>query len=443
MNNKLSQNFNGISLLKFTGPTTIMLVFMSLYQMVDAVFVSNFVGENALSALNIVYPVPSIVIAISIMLATGGSAIVAKNMGEGKSAKAKQNFSLITYVGLAIGIGCVVIGISFIEPIIRALGATDILYQECYDYLFIIILTAPLAVLQMLFQNFFVTAGNPHLGLTLTVIGGLSNILFDYLFIVQMQMGVRGAAIGTAIGYAIPAIIGMVYFILARKGTLYLVKPKWDSKVLARTCLNGSSEMVTNLAVAITTLLFNKIMLHYMGESGVAAITIVLYAQFLLTSIFMGFSSGIAPVISFNYGKGNNKQIKNLFKMSIKIVCGFSILMFTIALLFAKPIISVFVEAGSPLFDITYHGFILFSFSYLFTGINIYASSFFTAFSDGTTSAIISFLRTFVLLILCLTFSPMILGIDGIWLSVPLAEFLSVLASIAFLVANRRKYHYG
>lgn len=442
MNNRLSQDFNSISLFKFTAPSTIMLVFMSLYQMVDGVFVSNFVGANALSALNIVYPIPSIVIAISIMLATGGSAIVARNMGEGKATEAKQNFSLITYVGFAISLGCLVLGIAFIDPIIRALGATDALYQDSYDYLFIIILTCPFAVLQMLSQTFLVTAGKPQLGLTLTIIGGLSNILFDYLFIVQMQMGVRGAAIGTAIGYAIPAIIGIMYFTFTRNGTLYLVKPNWNTKVLVGTCLNGSSEMVTNLAVAITTLLFNKIMLRYLGENGVAAITIVLYAQFLLTSIFMGFSTGIAPIISFNYGKGNNKQIQNLFKMSIKIVSGFSILMFAVAVLFAKPIISIFIETGNPIFDITYHGFLLFSFSYLFTGINIFASSLFTAFSDGKTSAIISFLRTFVLLIACLIILPMIMGIDGIWLSVPLAEFLSLLASIGFLMANRHKYHY-
>lgn len=443
MKNNLAQDFNIVSLLKFVAPTTIMLVFMSLYQMVDGVFVSNVVGPNALSALNIVYPIPSIIIAISIMLATGGSAIVAKNMGEGKTQEAKQNFSLIICTGLVIGVISTVVGVIFINPIIHVLGATDILYQYCYDYLYILILFCPLVILQMLFQTFFVTSGKPHLGLALTAIGGFSNILFDYIFIVQMQMGVKGAAIGTVIGYAIPAIVSFIYFATNRKGTLYLVKPKLDLGMLSSTCLNGSSEMVNNLAVAITTLLFNKIMLIYMGENGVAAITIVLYAQFLLTSIFMGFSSGIAPIISYNYGNGNNIQIKKLFKMSISLIGIFSILMFGSSILFAKPIISVFTRQDNVIFDITYHGFLLFSISYLFTGVNIFTSSMFTAFSNGKVSAIISFLRTFVFLILSLILLPLVIGADGIWLSVPLAELLSLGVSIFFIIRNRHKYHYS
>lgn len=442
MNNNLAKNFTIKSLLKFTAPTIIMLVFMSLYQMVDGVFVSNVVGENALSALNIVYPIPSIIIAISIMLATGGSAIVAKNMGEGKLKEAKQNFSMIIYTGLFIGVLCSIIGIIFIKPIIRGLGATDILYQYCYDYLFIIILFCPAAILQMLFQNFLVTAGKPHLGLALTVIGGLSNILLDYLFIVLMKMGVRGAAIGTIIGYAIPAIVGLIYFIVNRKGTLYLVKPRFRRQVLVQTCFNGSSEMVTNLAVAITTLLFNKIMLRYMGEDGVAAITIVLYAQFLLTSIFIGFSSGVAPIISYNYGNENYSQIKKLFKMSITLIGVFSVLMFVMAILLAKPVISVFTNKDSAIFDITYHGFLLFAISYLYTGVNIFASSMFTAFSNGKISAIISFLRTFVFLIACLILFPFIIGSDGIWLSVPIAELLSLGVSLFYIIRYRKIYHY-
>ena len=442
MENKLAQNFTTASLLKFTAPTTIMLVFVSMYQMVDGVFVSNFVGENALSAINIVYPMPSIVIAIAIMLATGGSAIVAKNMGEGKIEEAKQNFSMVIFTGVSIGILCSIVGIIFIEPIIRVLGATDILFQYCYDYLYIIILFCPIVVLQMLFQTFLVTAGKPHLGLTLTIIGGFLNIFLDYLFIVKLQMGVRGAAIGTVMGYAIPAIIGAIYFLGNRKGTLYLVKPKLRLRTLAQICLNGSSEMVTNLAVAITTLLFNKIMLKYLGENGVAAITIVLYAEFLLTSIFMGFSSGVAPIFSYNYGNENYIEIKKLFKMSMRLIGIFSILMLVMAILFAKPIISVFISKGSVIFDIAYHGFLLFSISYLFTGVNIFASSMFTAFSNGRISAIISFLRTFVFLIASLIILPLIIGSDGIWLSVPLAEILSLGVSIMYIISNRYEYHY-
>ena len=442
MKNNLAQNFTIKSLLKFTAPTTIMLVFMSLYQMVDGIFVSNVVGENALSALNIVYPIPSIILAISIMLATGGSAIVAKNMGEGKAKEAKQNFSLIIYTGILIGILCTIISLIFIEPILHGLGATELLYQYCYDYLYIMVLFCPITMLQLLFQTFFVTAGKPHLGLVLTVIGGVTNILLDYLFIIQLQMGVKGAAIGTCIGYTIPAVIGLMYFILKRNGTLYLVRPKLRLRMLAHTCINGSSEMVTNLAVAITTLLFNKIMLKYMGENGVAAITIVLYAQFLLTSIFIGFSSGVAPIISYNYGNRNHDQIKKLFKMSMILIGIFSILMYVLSFLFSKPIISVFTSKESITFDITYHGFLLFSISYLFTGFNIFASSMFTAFSNGKISATISFLRTFLFLIASLLLLPLIIGSTGIWFSVPLAELLSLGVSITFMIKYRHRYHY-
>lgn len=440
MENKLAQNFTITSLLKFTAPTCIMLVFMSLYQMTDAVFVSNFVGENALSALNIVFPIPSIIIAIAIMLATGGSAIIAKNMGEGEPRKAKQNFSMIIMVGIILGFIVMIIGLLWIEPIIKILGGTPKLYSYCYDYLFILLLACPLTVVQMLFQTFFVTASKPHLGLVLTILGGVSNIVFDYLFIVVLQMGVAGAAIGTSIGYALPAIISLLYFALNRKGTLYLIKPVFDKNVLLKTCTNGSSEMVTNLAIAIVTLLFNKIMLKYMGENGVAAITIVLYAQFLLTSIFMGFSSGIAPVFSYNYGNNNKVQIKKLFKMSVGIISVLSLAMFLIAILFATPIISVFTSPDSEVFAITYHGFFLFSISYLFTGMNIFSSSMFTAFSNGKVSAMLSFLRTFVFLIAALLILPELMGVDGIWLAVPIAELLAIIVSITTIYKNKEYF---
>lgn len=442
MDNKLAKNFNYASLIAFALPTCIMLVFMSLYQMVDAVFVSNFVGENALSALNIVYPVPSVIIAISIMLATGGSAIIAKNMGEGNNQKAKENFSMIIFVGLIVGTIFACVCTIWIEPIINLLGATDVLYQYCYDYLYIIMLACPMTTLQMLFQTFFVTAGKPHLGLGLTVFGGVLNVVLDYFFMAVLGLGVKGAAIATICGYIFPAIISLIYFTFNKKGTLYLVKPKFDLGALIKTCTNGSSEMVTNLALAIITLMFNKIMLKYLGENGVAAITIVLYAQFLLTSIFMGFVSGIAPIFSYNYGNNNYKQIKKLFWMSIKIVGVFSVVMLILALVFAKSIISVFTSPSSEIFAITYHGYLLFSISYLFTGLNIFASGIFTAFSNGKISAILSFLRTFVFLMFSLLILPELIGVDGIWLAVPIAEFLAFLLAIYCFIKNREHYHY-
>lgn len=440
--NGIAQEFNLISLLRFVAPTVVMLVFMSLYQMVDAVFVSKFVGENALSALNIVYPFPSIVIAVSIMLATGGSAIIARNMGEGKEKEAKENFSFIVLVGAVIGVAIATAGILFIEPLIYMLGATPSLYDYCYEYLFILVLSVPLSVFQMLFQSFFVTAGKPHLGLTLTVLGGVSNIVLDYVFIVLCGFGVSGAALATSIGYSIPGLFGLIYFAVSRKGTLYFVKPVFRWGVLFKCCINGSSEMVNNLAVAVTTFLFNVLMLKYAGEAGVAAITIVLYAQFLMTSAFMGFSSGIAPVVSFNYGSGNVRQLKKIFKISVCVITVVSAAVFVIAETCSDVVIMVFTPAGSEVFGLTKYGFAIFSFSFLCTGMNIFASALFTAFSNGKISAILSFLRTFVFLTSCLLFLPLFWGVDGIWLAVPVAEVMALFVSVYYLVRFKKVYQY-
>lgn len=440
--NGIAQEFNLISLLRFVAPTVVMLVFMSLYQMVDAVFVSKFVGENALSALNIVYPFPSIVIAVSIMLATGGSAIIARNMGEGKEKEAKENFSFIVLVGAVIGVAIATAGILFIEPLIYMLGATPSLYDYCYEYLFILVLSVPLSVFQMLFQSFFVTAGKPHLGLTLTVLGGVSNIVLDYVFIVLCGFGVSGAALATSIGYSIPGLFGLIYFAVSRKGTLYFVKPVFRWGVLFKCCINGSSEMVNNLAVAVTTFLFNVLMLKYAGEAGVAAITIVLYAQFLMTSAFMGFSSGIAPVVSFNYGRGNVRQLKKIFKISVWVIAVVSAAVFVIAETCSDVVIMVFTPAGSEVFGLTKYGFAIFSFSFLCTGMNIFASALFTAFSNGKISAILSFLRTFVFLTACLLFLPLFWEVDGIWLAVPVAEVMALFVSVYYLVRFKKVYQY-
>ena len=440
--NHLGQEFHLVSLLKFVAPTVIMLVFMSLYQMVDGVFVSKFVGENALSALNIVYPIPSMIIAVSIMLATGGSAIIARNMGEGKEREAKENFTFLVLVGAVLGAGFLIFGVLFIKPLIDLLGATSVLYDYCYDYLLILILSAPLAVFQMMFQSFFVTAGKPHLGLSLTILGGLANIVLDYVFIRMFHWGVSGAALATAIGYAIPGLFGLCYFAWERKGTLYFVKPVFRLNVLLHCCANGSSEMVNNLAIAITTFLFNILMLKYAGETGVAAITIVLYAQFLMTSGFMGFSTGIAPIVSYNYGSQNIGQLKRIFRISMYLVSAVSVITFIIAEFCSEGLIMVFTSSGSEVFELTKQGFRIFSVSFLFTGINIFASALFTAFSNGKISAVLSFLRTFFFLVICLLGLPLIFAVDGIWLAVPIAEALAFFISIYYLVKYKKVYHY-
>lgn len=442
MKNQLAKNFNTLSLIEFTIPTILMLVFMALYQMVDGVFVANYVGDTALSALNIVYPVPSIMIALSIMLATGGSAVIAKNMGEGKNQEAKENFSMLICTGCLIGVVFAVLGLTFLPSIIRLLGATENLYGYCYDYLFILMLSAPMAVFQMLFQTFFITAGKPHTGLAVTIAGGVANIVLDYLFIAVFGLGVSGAALATSIGYSIPAVFGLIYFSVRRKGTLYFVKPVFHKGVLSNSCFNGASEMVNNLSIAVTTFFFNLLMLRYAGEAGVAAITIVLYAQFLMTSVFMGFSIGVAPVISYNYGLNNVSQLQKVFQISMRVITVSSLVIFLAAQAFSAPIIRVFAPPHSQVFSLARHGFFLFAFSFLFTGVNIFASGMFTAFSNGKVSALLSFFRTFVFLLVSLFVLPLFLQIDGIWLAVPVAEGLSLFMSIYYIKTLKSVYHY-
>lgn len=443
MKNRLSQEFNTHTLIRFAMPTTVMLVFMSLYQMVDGVFVANLEGENALSALNIVYPVPSAIIAVSIMLATGGSAVIARNMGEKREREAKENFTLIIVAGLVVGAAFTVFGLLFLEEIVLALGATPSLYGYCCDYLRVLLAAALPAVFQMLFQTFFVTAGKPALGLVTTIIGGCVNVVFDYVFIKLCGMGVTGAAIATSMGYAVPALAGLLYFSFNRRGTLCFVRPVFRKGVLLHSCANGSSEMVNNIAVSITTFIFNKLMLKYAGEAGVAAITVVLYAQFFMTSAFMGFSGGVAPVISYNYGRRNDAQLRKIFRISMGAVTAASVLVFAFSELFSSVVIGVFASPGSEVFRLAKHGFAVFGVNFLFAGLNIYASGMFTAFSDGLVSAVISFLRTLVFLVASMLILPMLLDIDGVWLAVPAAEALAFIVSVYYLVSRRKKYHYA
>lgn len=440
--NSLSKKITMISIIKFTAPTVIMMIFLSLYTMVDGVFVSNMVGSNALSAVNIVYPAMSLVVAVSIMLATGASAIIGKEMGEGKYIEARQHFSFIIVVGIIIGIAFLIIGTVFVEPIIKLMGSTPLIHQYCKDYLFIIALGSPLAVLQMMFQFFFVTSGKPKIGLICTGLGGIINIVFDYLLIGPANLGVKGAGIATVMGYCVPAICGIVYFTFFRKNNLFFVLPKIDMKMLGKSCFNGSSEMITNLALSVTVFLFNMVMLQYLGEDGVAAITIVLYSQFLLTSAFLGFSSGVAPIFSFHYGAKNRDEIKKLFNISIRFVIMASLVIFGLSMLLAAPITAVFVRTGTSIFDIAKRGFLLFSVSYLFSGMNIFASSMFTAFSNGLVSAFISFLRTFLFLVAAILILPMFIGEPGIWLAVPLAEMLAITVAIFCIFKFKKRYGY-
>lgn len=441
MSNSIAKDFKFFSLLRFALPTMVMMIFMSLYSIVDGIFISRLLGTNALSAANIVYPVISIVFAVGIMLSTGGSALIAKKLGEGKDREAREDFSFLTLVSFLFGIAILLIGNIFIEPIVRALGSTDALLPYCVDYLSVFLLLAPAAMLQMMFQTFFVTAGKPLIGLMLTISGGVANMILDYLFMGPFNMGISGAALATGIGELIPAVIGLFYFLFTRH-SLYLTKPVVRFQVLKESCFNGSSEMVTNLSTAVVTYLFNITMLKFLGEPGVAAITIVLYGQFLFNALYMGFSMGVAPVISYNHGSQNLPLLKRIFKICIGFISISSILITIMALVSSPVIVEIFTPIGSATYDIAKTGFFLFSINYIFAGINIYSSSMFTAFSDGKVSALISFVRTFVLIVLNILLLPYLIGVNGVWLAVPAAEFMTLFLSVYLFYKKRDVYHY-
>lgn len=441
MENKLAYKFTNKELIKFAMPTVMMMVFMSLYTIVDGIFVSRLVGSNALSAINISLPVLNFIFAISIMFATGGSAVVGKDMGEGLNERAQKRFSLIILVNFILGIFVSILGLLFINKIVIFLGASEALFQYTKDYLIIMFLFIPFNMIKVNFEYFLVTSGKPNVGLFLTVLGGFTNMVLDYVFIGPLNMGIKGAGLATITGQAITVIISLFIF-FNKKNTLYFRKPELDFKMLVKSMANGSSEMVTNLSAGITTLFFNAAMMHYLGENGVAAITVILYAQFLLTSIYLGFSSGVAPVISYKYGEKDSDQLKIIIKYSIQFICITSLITFIISYLISGNIISAFVENNNPVYDIAKNGFNIFGIGFLFTGLNIFASSMFTAFSDGKTSAIISFLRTFVFIVVGVNLLPKFLGVNGVWFTIPLAEILTIIISIFFIRKYKSKYCY-
>ncbi len=443
MEQNMIEKFNVSGILKFTVPTILMMLCISVYTMVDGLFIANFISDEALSSTNIVFPVISILIGVGIMLGTGGNAIIARNLGAGQCSLARGQFSFIVIVGILMGFVLILVCVLFTEEIVLALGATEKLFDYSVEYLFYIMLASPFALLQLMFQTFFVTAGKPKLGLLIIALGGLANIVFDYLFIVVMEIGVKGASFGTAFAYIIPAVFGLVYFSVKRDGMLYFEKPQVSFKMLGRSCFNGLSEMVSNIATAVTTFLFNMMMLRFLGEDGVAAITIAIYLQFLMTAVFIGYSMGIAPVFSYNYGREDSDALKKLFKISMRFIAANSIVWFLISVFFRDFLIGVFTSSDSLAFKFATEGWYIFALSFLFSGVNIFASGMFTAFSDGRTSAIISFLRTLLFLSVFIIVLPEIFGSIGIWMAVPVAEVLTFAVALYYIFKLRSRYQYG
>lgn len=435
------QKWSAASLLHFAFPTIVMMVFMGLYTIVDTIFVARFVSTDALSAINIVCPVINLTVGLGTMIAAGGSAVVSRKMGAGLEQEAKEDFTLLILAAAGIGAAILICGTLWLNPILLALGASERLLPYCRDYLGLLLLFLPANVIQTVYANLFVTAGKPGLGFGLSVLAGLANILLDYVFIVPGGMEIRGAALGTGLGYLILAAAGTVFF-FRNRGALSFVKPRWRGALLTESCLNGSSEMVGQLAAALTTFLFNLTMMERLGEDGVAAVTIMIYSQFLLNTLFIGFSMGVAPVIGFHYGSGNRKQQRKILSICIRFLAAASLLIFALSISGGSLVVRMFTPDASRVYEIAAAGFPVFSVSFLFCGFNIFTSALFTALSNGKVSAVLSFLRTFGLLCGGILLLPRFFGITGVWMAVPMAEGIMFFVSLGCLIYYRERYHY-
>ncbi len=441
--NILAQDFNVKSLMKYVFPTILMMIFMSTYTVVDGLFVANLVGEDALTAVNMVWPAFNIVLAMGLMFATGGTAIMGRFMGEGKYSEARSFLSVLYIVAIILGLCLTLSFLVFSDEIVMLLGVKDELFPFGKDYLMSLSLFTTTFFLQVFVQSFFVLAGKPILGFTTCLLGGLTNIVLDYVFISpdMMNLGISGAGFATGIGNCVPAIWGVIYFMCCRKGTLYFEKPILRARFLIQSMLNGVSELVSQLSTAVTTLLFNIILFDIVGKSGVASISVILYIQMLQTAIYFGYAIGVAPIISYKYGAGDKRGLNKVLRISFIFTAIVSTLVIVFSWLFGEVSVSVFISRASDTFEMAVHGLRLFSIAYLFMGINVFMSSLFTALSNGKISAILSLTRTLVFIIGALIILPYFLHLNGVWLAVPLAELLACILS--FYYYKRGKIDYG
>ena len=441
MNIQLSEHFTYKKLIQFTVPTIIMMIFTSIYGVVDGLFVSNCVGSEAFAGVNLIMPALMILGAIGFMIGTGGSALVSKTMGEGDQEKANKYFSMLLYVVTIIGLIFTVIGFIVMEPVAKLLGAEGNLVDICVTYGRTLIIALVPFMLQNCFQSFLIVAEKPRMGLVISIITGVLNMVLDFLFIYVFKMGVFGAAFATGISQLIGGIVPLIYFI-KKSENLKLVKTKLEGKPIWQACANGSSEMVTNISMSVVNMLYNLQLMKYAGADGVVAYGIIMYVSFIFSGTYMGYSIGSAPIVGYHYGAENKEELKSLLKKSLKLLTITSIVMTAIGELLAKPLASIFVSYDANLLDMTTNAIRIFSISYLISGINIFASSFFTALNNGVVSAAISFLRTLLFQIAMIFILPLIWGLNGIWMAVVFAEVLALIVSITFLVVNRKKYQY-
>lgn len=442
MNIQLSEHFTYKKLIKFTIPTIVMMIFTSIYGVVDGIFVSNIVGSQAFAGVNLIMPALMILGGVGFMIGTGGSALVSKTIGEGDGEKANRYFSMLIYVLIIVGLILSIIGFIIMKPISCLLGAEGELIDICVTYGRVIVIALIPFLLQNCFQSFLIVAEKPKMGLIISIITGLTNMVLDFLLIYVFKWGVFGAALATGLSQFVGGIIPFIYFISKNNSKLRLVKTKFELKPILNACSNGSSEMVTNISISLVSMLYNLQLMKYAGSNGVVAYGIIMYVGFIFIGTYLGYSVGTAPIIGYHYGAGNKEELKNLFKKSLKLIIITSIVMTALAEILSKPLSSIFVGYDKQLLDITTNAIRIFAISYIISGINIFASSFFTALNNGPISAAISFLRTLLFQIAMIFILPAIWGLNGIWLAVVVAEILALIVSIIFLICNRNKYEY-
>lgn len=426
------------NIMRFALPTIAMSVFMSFYTMADGLFVSNLIGTNALSAINLTAPVIALVTAVSTMLATGGSAAIMKKMGEGKEKEAREDFTTLIIINVVVGLIMCTVGYLCMEFIFSHMDITADVSAYCVDYLsYYLLFTIPILLMNN-FSLYLIASGKSSLSFICSVGGGIANIVLDYVFIKIMNMGIGGAAIATGLGYSVTAVVGLIVF-AGRKNLLYFEKPIWRFDVLKKVVTNGCSEMATALVTGITTLIFNWTMLQYVGQDGVAAITIIMYVLMFVSSLFSGYSYGVAPMISYYYGEQNHGKLKKLIRISLMIIAVISISSVSLSIAITEPLVSVFTRPDNPVYALAVTGNRICSLALLFIGFNIFASGMFTALNNGIVSAVLAFSRSFVFMIVCLLLLPVLFGVTGIWLANPLAELLSVILAMVMFFKYKKQ----
>ena len=439
---QLSDHFTFGKLIRFTLPSIAMMVFTSIYGVVDGFFVSNFIGKSEFAAVNFIFPLIMMLAAFGFMFGAGGSALVAKTLGEGDRERANKLFSMIVYVSIIVGVIVSTLGIVFIRPIAAMLGAEGDMLENCVIYGRIILATLVPFMLQMEFQSFFITAEKPKLGLFVTLASGITNMVLDALLVAVFPLGIVGAALATTLSQAVGGFVSLGYFCTRNSSLLKLSKPSFDGRALLKTCTNGSSELMSNISMSLVSMLYNFQLMKYADENGVAAYGVLMYVGFIFISIFIGYSIGTAPLIGFNFGSGNRQELRNLLNKSFIIIGSTSVSMLVLSLALSSPMSGIFVGYDPELLVMTVQALYIYSWSFLFCGMAIFGSSFFTALNNGLISAIISFMRTLVFQVAAVLILPLILDISGIWFSVVVAEFLSFVVTLVFIIGQRKKYKY-